>query len=76
MDYSYPGLSSLGVPRVPWHPQILAPQLTLFQPGWIVYAHHIITGTPGFLDLPTALMSPCKKFVKRGSLLGNEEPDF
>ena len=28
-----PGLSSLGVPGVPWHTQILADQLTLFQPG-------------------------------------------
>ena len=27
------GLLSLGVPGVPWHPQILADQLTLFQPG-------------------------------------------
>ena len=27
------GLSSLGVPGVPWHTQILADQLTLFQPG-------------------------------------------
>ena len=29
----YAGLSSLGVPGVPWHTQILANQLTLFQPG-------------------------------------------
>ena len=27
------GLSSLGVQGVPWHTQILADQLTLFQPG-------------------------------------------
>ena len=27
------GLSSLVVPGVPWHTQILADQLTLFQPG-------------------------------------------
>ena len=27
------GVSSLGVPGVPWHPQILADQLTLSQPG-------------------------------------------
>ena len=27
------GLLSLGVPGVPWHTQILADQLTLFQPG-------------------------------------------
>ena len=46
------GLSSLGVP---WHTQILADQLTLFQPGGTDYAHLITTGTPGFSDLPTAL---------------------
>ena len=27
------GLSSLGVPGVPWHTQVLADRLTLFQPG-------------------------------------------
>ena len=48
------GLSSLGVP---WHTQILADQLTLFQPGATDYAHLITTGTPGFLDLPTVLNS-------------------
>ena len=47
-----PGLSSLGVP---WHTQILADQLTLFQPGGTDYAHLITTGTPGFSDIPTAL---------------------
>ena len=51
------GLSSLGVPGVPWHTQILADQLTLFQPGGTDYAHLITTGTPGFSDLPTALVS-------------------
>ena len=35
------GLSSLGVPGVPWHTQILADQLTLFQPGGTDYAHQI-----------------------------------
>ena len=49
------GLSSLGVPGVPWHTQILADQLTLLQPGGTDYAHLITTGTPGFLDLPRAL---------------------
>ena len=43
------------VPGVPWHTQILADQLTLFQPGETDYAHLITTGTPGFSDLPTAL---------------------
>ena len=37
------------------HPD-LADQLTLFQPGGTDYAHLITTGTPGFSDLPTALM--------------------
>jgi hypothetical protein len=53
--YPPAGLSSLGVPGVPWHTQSLADQLTLFQPGGTDYAHLITTGTPGFSDLPTAL---------------------
>ena len=52
------GLSSLGAPGMPWHTQILADQLTLFQPRGTDYAHLITTGTPGFLDLPTALLIP------------------
>ena len=40
------GLSSLGVPGVPWHTQILADQLTLFRPRGTDYAHIITTGTP------------------------------
>ena len=52
------GLSSLGMPGVPWHTQNLADQLTLFQPGGTDYAHLITTGTPGFSDLLTALSVP------------------
>ena len=57
-----PGVSFLGVPGVPWHTQILADKLTLFQPGGYRtdYAHLITTGTPGFSDLPTALV--CTRF--------------
>ena len=51
------GLSSLGVPGVPWHTQILADHLTLFQPGGTDYAHLITNGNLGFSDLPTALLS-------------------
>ena len=36
------------MPGVPWHTQILADQLTLFQPGGTDYAHLITTGTPDF----------------------------
>ena len=38
------GVSSLGVPGMPWHPQILADQLTLSQPGvgGADYVHQII----------------------------------
>ena len=43
--------------RPRWHPKILADQLTLSQPGGTDYAHLITTGTPGFSDLPTALMT-------------------
>ena len=35
----------------------MADQLTLSQPGGTDYAHLITTGTPGFSDLPTALLS-------------------
>ena len=45
------GVSSLWVPGVPWHTQILADQLTLFQPGETDYEHLITTGTPGFSEL-------------------------
>ena len=54
------GLSSLGVPGVPWHTQIWADQLTLFETRGTDYAHLITTGTPGFLDLPRALKWPVK----------------
>ena len=54
------GLSSLGVPDVPWHTQILADQLTLFQPGGTDYVHLISTGTPRFSDLSTALKGQIK----------------
>ena len=37
-------------------PQILTNQLTLSEPGGTNYAHHINTWTPGFSDLPTALI--------------------
>ena len=47
-NISTSGLSSLGVPWHTWHNQILADQLTLFQPGaGTHYAHLITTGTPG-----------------------------
>ena len=41
-------MSSLGVLGMSWHPQILADQLTLSQPGGTDYAHLITTGTPNF----------------------------
>ena len=42
------GVSSMGVAGVPWHPKILADQLTLSQPGWVNYAHQIILAPPDF----------------------------
>ena len=54
--YIEAGVSSLGVPWVPWHPQILADQLTLSQPGGGRLCPPNNTGIPGFSDLPTALM--------------------
>ena len=40
---------------MPWHTQILANQLTLFQTGETDYARLITSGTHGFSDLPMAL---------------------
>ena len=47
--------SRLWVCRVCHDTQILADQLTLFQPRGTDYDHLITSGTPGFADLPTAL---------------------
>ena len=58
LSFHHPGLSSLGVPGVPWHPQILADQLTLSQLEGKDYTRHITIGTLRFSDLPTALLSP------------------
>ena len=44
----YAGLSSLGVPGVPWHTQILADQLTLFQPGGQIIPTLILLAHPDF----------------------------
>ena len=45
-------VSSLGVPGVPWHPQILADQLTLSQSGVQIMANyyygHYYSGFLGF----------------------------
>ena len=49
-----------------WCTQILADQLTLFQPGGTDYAHLITTGTPGFSDLPTALLCLITKAKAEG----------
>ena len=59
------GPSSLGVPGVPGHTQILADQLTLYQPGGTDYAHLITTGTPRFSDLQTSLHG-CDHTSKKG----------
>ena len=40
----------------PWVCRVLADQLTLFQTGGTDYTHLIATGTPGFSELPTALI--------------------
>ena len=64
MKKCHSGLSSLGVPGVHGHTQILEDQLTLFPPGGTDYAHLITSGTPGFSDLPTALvMNPISKMI-------------
>ena len=40
------------------HPQVLADQLTIYQPREADYAQYITTGTPEFSVLPTALFMP------------------
>ena len=64
LDY-YAGLSSLGVPEVPWLCQILADQLTLSLPGGSDYANHITTGTSRFSDLSTALLWQLNKYLEK-----------
>ena len=44
-------------------PEILADQLTLFQPGGTDYAYLITAGTPEFSDLPTALLIKDKVMI-------------
>ena len=41
---------------LPWHPQIVADQLTLSPTEGADYAHQITTSTPGFSDLPMDLL--------------------
>ena len=55
IDHSAAGLSSPGVPGMPWHPQILTDNLTLSQPGGTDYAHQIILAPPDF----QAFLRPC-----------------
>ena len=64
LDHIAAGPSSLGVPGVPGHTQILADQLTLYQPGGTDYAHLITTGTPRFSDLQTSLVLNIKNIAK------------
>ena len=60
------GLLSPGVPGVPWYPQILADQLTLYPPGeGGRLCSPNDTGTPGFSDLPTALPECCTKIYTK-----------
>ena len=51
------------VPDVPWHTQILADQLTLFQLEETDYAHLITTGTPGISDITTTLFYAVKDIL-------------
>ena len=56
-------------PRHTRHTQILADQLNLFQPGGTDYARLITTGTPGFSDLPMALIRmQCGDHILFGSM--------
>ena len=59
------GLSRARYGQAPF-PPILADQLNLFQPGLTDYAHLIITGKPGFSDLPMALIF---RLVRKSNLI-------
>ena len=50
------GCHPCGCRGVPWHPQILADQLTLSQPGEGRLCPPNDTGNPGFSDFPTPLL--------------------
>ena len=64
------------MPGVPWHTQILAAQLTLFQPGGTDYAHLITIGTPGISNLPTALQLQIHKTLKYLCITNRFHYDF
>ena len=53
----------------------LADQLTLFQPGGTDYANLITTGTPGFSDLPTALLLQENGILTKLSMRENSRSD-
>ena len=65
------GLSSLGVPGVPWHPQFLADQLTLSQPRGADYAQQIILGL-GPPEFQT-FQQPCYEPISNVLLIRKEE---
>ena len=68
--YILAGLSE--PPGVPWHPQILADQLTLSQPRGADYAHQIMLAPgPGFSDLSTALNMYLHLKVRQFGFLSN-----
>jgi hypothetical protein len=62
-----PVAHTTGVPEVPWHPQILADQLTLSQPRGADYAHQIIL-TPS--DFQT-FQRPCHTYERKQWEPGN-----
>ena len=60
-----PGLSSMGVPGVPWHPRILVDQLTLSQPRGAGYANQILQAPPDF----QALQRPCTTYMPNAAAI-------
>ena len=69
-----PGLLSLGVPEVPWHPQILADQLTLSQARvWTDNASHITYYVPSPPRRPTFNK---KNFLKMCPIFVDSVHDF
>ena len=62
-EYVSIGVSSLGVPWVPWHPQILADQLILSQPGWQIMSTTLLCALPYFQNF----LRPCTVYSVHSS---------
>ena len=61
------GVSSLGVPGLPWHPQILADQLTLSRPRGQIMPKALLMAPPDFRTFLRAWRVPQNIFFNPNS---------